>query len=75
VVRDRRLPTLEGRLLYADISGDRIRSLDPYAADPTATDAATSLRINQPSSFGEGVGGRIYVASLGDEAVYRIVAG
>jgi hypothetical protein len=74
VVRDPALPALAGRLLYADLSGDEIRSLDPYAPDPSATDAGTGLPINQPSSFGEGTGGKLYVASLGDSAVYRIVA-
>jgi glucose/arabinose dehydrogenase len=75
VVRDPRLAALSGRLLYADLSGDEIRSLDPYAPNPSATDAGTGLPIDQPSSFGEGAGGKIYVASLGDNAVYRIVAG
>jgi hypothetical protein len=74
VVRDPRLAALAGRLVYADLSGDEIRSLDPYAPDPSATDAGTGLPINQPSSFGEGAGGKIYVASLGDAAVYRIAA-
>ena len=74
VVRDRRLGPLAGRLVYADLSGDEIRSLNPYASDPSATDAATGLPIAQPSSFGEGARGRIYVASLADNAVYRIVA-
>jgi glucose/arabinose dehydrogenase len=74
VVRDPRLGSLAGRLLYADLSGDQIRSLDPYAAQPSPTDAGTGLPIRQPSSFGEGAGGRIYVASLADNAVYRIVA-
>jgi glucose/arabinose dehydrogenase len=74
VVRDPALPALAGRLLYADLSGDEIRSLDPYAPDPSATDAGTGLPISQPASFGEGVRGKLYVASLGDNAVYRIVA-
>ena len=75
VVRDPRLKALTGRLLYADLSGDEIRSLDPYAPNPSATDAGTGLPIAQPSSFGEGAGGKIYVASLRDSAVYRIVPG
>ena len=75
VVRDPRLNALSGRLLYADLSGDEIRSLDPYAPNPSATDAGTGLPIAQPSSFGEGAGGKIYVASLRDSAVYQIVAG
>jgi glucose/arabinose dehydrogenase len=74
VVRDPRLPALAGRLVYADLGNGEIRSLDPDAAVPSATDAPTGLPIPLPSSFGEGVRGRIYVASLGDDAVYRIVA-
>ena len=71
VVRDRRLGSLAGRYLYADFCGGEIRSLDPYAANPSATDASTGLRLDSPSSFGEGAGGRIYVASLGG-GVFRI---
>jgi glucose/arabinose dehydrogenase len=73
VVRDPELPALAGRILYADLTGDGIRSLDPNAPEPSATDAATGLPLARPSSFGEGVRGRIYVASLADDAVYRIV--
>ena len=75
VVRDPRLKALTGRLVYADLDGAEIRSLDPYAPNPSATDAGTGLPIDQPSSFGEGAGGKIYVASLRDSAVYQIVAG
>jgi glucose/arabinose dehydrogenase len=73
VVRDPGLPALAGRLVYADLAQDRIRSLDPDAPNPSATDASTGLPIDQPSSFGEGRGGKLYVSSLGDGAVYRIV--
>ena len=73
VVRDPSLPALAGRLLYADLGGDSIRSLDPDAPDPSATDASTGLRVSRPASFGEGVGGRLYVTSLEDGSVYRIV--
>ncbi len=73
VVRDPGLPALAGRLVYADLALGRIRSLDPDAADPSATDAPTGLAVDQPSSFGEGPGGKIYVSSLGDGAVYRII--
>ena len=73
VVRDPGLPTLAGRLVYADLAQNRIRSLDPDASDPSATDASTGLTVEAPSSFGEGPGGKLYVSSLGDGAVYRIV--
>jgi glucose/arabinose dehydrogenase len=64
VVRDPGLPSLAGRYLYADFCVGDIRSLDPYASNPSATDASTGLAVNSPSSFGEGARGRIYVASL-----------
>ncbi len=72
VVRDPNLPALAGRLVYADLSGDRIRSLDPDAPDPGATDASTGLPVSQPTSFGEGAGGKLYVAEAGG-SVSRIV--
>ena len=71
VVRDPGLASLAGRYLYADFCGGDIRSLDPYAANPSSTDASTGLRLDSPSSFGEGAGGRIYVTSLGG-GVFRI---
>jgi len=71
VVRDPKLGALAGRYLYADFCGGEIRSLDPYAGNPSATDASTGLRLDSPSGFGEGFKGRIYVASLAG-GVYRI---
>ncbi len=75
VVRDPGLPALAGRLVYADLAGDEIRSLDPDAPVPSATDSGTGLAISQPASFGEGAGGKLYVTSLEDGGVYRIVQG
>jgi glucose/arabinose dehydrogenase len=72
VVRDRGLGSLAGRYLYADFCVGQIRALDPYAQNPSATDAAVGLRVDSLSSFGEGVRNRIYVTSL-DGPVYRIV--
>ena len=64
------MPALAGRYLYADFCGGSLRSFDP--ANPGASDAAVGLDVEQPSSFGEGASGRIYVASLSGP-VYRIV--
>ena len=72
VVRDRGLPSLAGRLLYADFCAGDVRSIDPDAADASTTDASTGLRLDSVSSFGEGVANRLYVASL-DGSVMRIV--
>jgi hypothetical protein len=71
VVRDRTLGGLAGRYLYADFCKGEVRSLDPYAPNPSATDSATGLSVGLPSSFGEGARNRIYVASL-DGGVFRI---
>ena len=70
VVHDPQLPALAGSYIYADFCGGEIRSFNP--ANPGGSDASTGLDVDQPSSFGEGAGGRIYVASL-TGAVYRIV--
>jgi len=72
VVRDPRLPSLSGRLLYADFCRGEIRSIDPDAPDASATDASTGLELSSVSSFGEGVANRIYVVSL-DGPVMRLV--
>jgi hypothetical protein len=73
VVRDRSLPAF-GRYLYADLCGGDIRSLNPYASNPTASDISEDVHVELPTSFGEGHRGRLFVASfLGP--VYRIVRG
>jgi glucose/arabinose dehydrogenase len=69
VVHDPQLPALAGRYLYADFCGGVLRSFDP--SNPQPSDASTGLELDQPSSFGEGARGRIYVASLSG-GVYRI---
>ena len=71
VARDPALPSLAGRYLYADFCRGEIRSLDAGAQNPSATDAPTGISVDQPSGFGEGVGGKLYVTSLAG-AVYRI---
>ena len=70
VVRDPALPALAGRYLYADFCGGAA-ALASIPEPPGASDAAIGLDVDQPSSFGEGRGGRIYVASL-DGPVFRI---
>ena len=72
VVRDPDLPSLAGRLLYADFCAGEVRSIDPGAPDPSATDASTGLRLDLVSSFGEGAGNSLYVVSL-DGPVIRLV--
>ena len=71
VVRDRELPTLYGRYLYADLCVGEIRSAR-LRAGAAEGDAATGLTLSSPTSFGEDAAGCLYVASLSG-TVYRIV--
>ena len=81
VVRDPALPQLAGRYLYADFCGGRIRSLAPPPLNaaglpPTgkvSDDRDEGLYLRSPVSFGEGLDGRIYVASQAG-TVYRLQA-
>ncbi len=71
VVRDRRLPSLRGRYIYADLCEGEIRSLVPHLRR-AGTDRKLGLSVSSPSSFGEDTKGRIYVVSL-EGAVSRLV--
>jgi glucose/arabinose dehydrogenase len=70
VARDRRVPALLGRYVYADFCAGALRSFDP--ADPNGTDAALGLTPGSVSGFGEGARNRLYVVSL-DGPVQRLV--
>jgi glucose/arabinose dehydrogenase len=71
VDRDPNLPALEGRYLYSDNGADHLRAYNPGSDNSTYL----GVDVSAPSSFGEGRNGRLYVASLGDGGVYRILAG
>jgi glucose/arabinose dehydrogenase len=71
VIRDSSLGSQVGRYLYSDNCGGFVRSLDPYAANPSSTDADTGLDVPGASSFGEGRKGKLYITSLAGP-VYRI---
>jgi len=71
VVRDRRLPGLRGRYVYADLCEGQLRSLVPHLTRATG-ERKLGLAVSTPSSFGEDTRGRIYVTSL-DGPVYRLV--
>jgi glucose/arabinose dehydrogenase len=71
VVRDNALSGFVGRYLYTDLASGDIRHLNPDAA--AVDDDSTGLSVSAPSSFGEGRGNKLYVASLGANAVYRVV--
>jgi glucose/arabinose dehydrogenase len=70
VARDRNLPSLRGRYLYADAYKGVLRSFVPRRGRGRA-DRALGVHVDHPSSFGEGARGRIYVSSL-DGPVYRL---
>jgi glucose/arabinose dehydrogenase len=71
VVGDRRLPSLRGRYVYADLCEGELRSLVPRLGRARG-DRRLGLSISTPSSFGEDTQGRVYVTSL-DGPVYRLV--
>jgi glucose/arabinose dehydrogenase len=71
VVHDRRLPSLRGRYLYADLCEGKLRSLVPHL-HRAGDDRKLGLSVSNPSSFGEDTHGRVYVTSL-DGPVYRLV--
>jgi glucose/arabinose dehydrogenase len=72
VVGDRRLPSLRGRYVYADLCAGKLRSLVPHLGRATG-DRKLGLSVSSPSSFGEDTRGRIYVSSL-EGPVYRLVS-
>lgn len=71
VVRDRRLPGLRGRYVYADLCEGQLRSLVPHL-NRASGDRGLGLRVDTPSSFGEDQRRRLYVVSL-EGPVYRLV--
>jgi glucose/arabinose dehydrogenase len=71
VVRDRHLPSLYKRYVYADLCEGKLRSLVPHLTR-ASEDRKLGLSVSTPSSFGEDTHGRVYVASL-DGPVFRIV--
>jgi glucose/arabinose dehydrogenase len=73
VVRDRNLPSLQGRYVYADLCGGELRSFVPGPSGASG-DAALGPTVSSPTSFGEGRRGKIYVTSL-DGPVFQLVPG
>lgn len=71
VVGDRRLRSLHGRYVYADLCEGELRSLVPHLGR-ASDDRKLGLSVSTPSSFGEDTQGRIYVASL-EGPVFRLV--
>ena len=68
VVRDRNVPSLYGRYLYADYCFQELRSFDPR--DPRRTDRLeVNVKGSYPTSFGHDAKGQIYVAFEGTQLV------
>ena len=62
IVRDPQLPNLAGRYLYSDFCNGVLRSFIPNVAAQTVSgDGSLGLRVQGITSFGQGVGGQIYV--------------
>jgi glucose/arabinose dehydrogenase len=72
VVRDRGLPSLYKRYVYADLCEGELRSLVPHLSRASG-EHRLGLHVDTPSSFGEDTRGRVYVASL-EGPVYRLVS-
>jgi glucose/arabinose dehydrogenase len=71
VVRDRGLPALYKRYVYADLCEGQLRSLAPHL-ERAGDDRRIGLTVESPTSFGEDSAHRIYVAS-GSGPVFRLV--
>ena len=70
VLRDPRLPALDGSFLYADLCGGELRTLRAAAGALVETEDV-GIKVQAPDSFGQDALRRVYVATL-DGAVYRI---
>jgi hypothetical protein len=75
VVHDTGLGPLIGRYIYGDNCAPGIRSIEPAAADPYATDRSEGISVKGLTSFGEDSCGRLYATSSsgGVGVVYRLV--
>ena len=64
VVRDAGLPTLNGRYLYGDVCKSQLRSVALAPGSASGDRAEPTLPAQTPTSFGEDVCGRVYVATI-----------
>ena len=71
VVRDRSLPSLYKRYVYADLCEGQLRSLVPHLKRASG-DRKLGLAVASPTSFGEDDAHHLYVASL-EGPVFRLV--
>jgi len=71
VVRDRALPSLYKRYVYADLCEGELRSLVPHLKRASG-DHKLGVAVESPSSFGEDDAHHVYVASISGP-VFRLV--
>ncbi|HEV7484009.1 MAG TPA: PQQ-dependent sugar dehydrogenase [Solirubrobacterales bacterium] len=71
VVRDRALPSLYKRYVYADLCEGQLRSLVPHLKHASG-DRKLGLAVESPSSFGEDDAHHLYVTSISGP-VFRLV--
>jgi glucose/arabinose dehydrogenase len=71
VVRDPDLTSLYGRYLYGDLCLGQLRSFTPQPGAPAKDDTALGVDVERLASFGEGVDGTVYAASISGP-VYRL---
>ena len=71
VVRDRGLPALYKRYVYADLCEGQLRSLIPHLKRASG-ERKLGVAVESPTSFGEDDAHHLYVASL-EGPVYRLV--
>ena len=72
VVRDKQLPSLYGRYVYADFCTGDLRSLIPDLGG-AGDEKSAGVRLANPTSFFSGRRGRLYATSQRGE-LYRVVA-
>lgn len=72
VVRDRQLPSLYGRYVFADFCTGDLRSLIPEL-DGAVDEKSVGIGVPNPTSFASGRRGRLYATSQAGE-LYRVVA-
>jgi glucose/arabinose dehydrogenase len=74
VVRDPRLPSLQGQYVYGDFCEGHIRAARLTPTSASGDRRLALKRVASLSSFGQDTSGRIYVVSL-EGPVYRLAAG
>lgn len=78
VYRGSRVPSLQGKYIFADFGSGRIFTTNPDGSGgrqdvTTLFDPAGALTITSPSSFGEDAAGELYIVDYSDGEVYRII--